>query len=135
MPHWFIVTLFCAAPLLTSGEGHAAPADTPPAFDAIERFEESIPHNLLRGLYDQALAALHEYIEIEGNLPGDGETQARAGEFSLRLFPRGKSAGTPQRRGIVPPLTRTRTTGVLASLQILQTPAGASDERRDHLAA
>ncbi len=91
MPHWFIVTLFCAAPLLTSGEGHAAPADTPPAFDAIERFEESIPHNLLRGLYDQALAALHEYIEIEGNLPGDGETQARAGEFSLRLFPRGKS--------------------------------------------
>lgn len=86
-----MVTLLCTAPLLTAGEGHAVPADAPPAFDAIERFEQAIPHSLLRGLYDQALAALQEYIEIDGSLPQDGETQAQGGEFRLKVFPQGKS--------------------------------------------
>ena len=39
----------------------------------------------------QPRAAVQEYIEFEGRLPEDGDTQARAGQFRLKLFPQGKS--------------------------------------------
>lgn len=84
-------TLLCVVPLLLAQEGHAAPRDVPRPLEAVESFEGTTPDSLLRGLYDQALGALQEYIEIDGSLPEDGETQARGGEFRLRVFPQGKS--------------------------------------------
>lgn len=91
MTRLLIATLLYVAPLLLAQEGHAAPRDVPRPLEAVESFEGTTPDSLLRGLYDQALGALQEYIEIEGSLPEDGETQARGGEFRLKVFPQGKS--------------------------------------------
>ena len=90
MTRWLMVTLLCTALLIPTVEVLAAPADTLDTPDSIESFDPPTP-NRLRSLYDQALAALQEYIEIEGRLPQDGETQARGGEFRLKVFPQGKS--------------------------------------------
>ena len=91
MTRLLIATLLCVAPLLLAQEGHAAPRDVPRPLEAVESFEGTTPDSLLRSLYNQALAAFQEYIEIDGNLPQDGETQARGGEFRLKVFPQGKS--------------------------------------------
>lgn len=91
MAHWVIVALFCTAPLLSAAEGHAGPSDAPQTPHVVESFDTTTSDSLLRGLYDHAVAALQEYIEIEGRLPKDGETQARGGQFRLKLFPQGKS--------------------------------------------
>jgi len=91
MTRLLIATLLCVAPLLLAQEGHAAPRDVPRPLEAVESFEGTTPDSLLRGLYDQALGALQEYIEIDGSLPQDGETQAQGGEFRLKVFPQGKS--------------------------------------------
>lgn len=91
MAYWLIVALFWTAPLLSAAEGHAGPSDAPHTPHVVESFDTITPDRLLRGLYDQAVAALQEYIEFEGRLPKDGETQARAGQFRLKLFPQGKS--------------------------------------------
>ena len=91
MAHWLIVALFCTAPLLSAAEGHAGPSDAPHTPHVVESFDTTTSDSLLRGLYDHAVAALQEYIEIEGHLPKDGETQARGGQFRLKLFLQGKS--------------------------------------------
>ncbi|MFZ1502374.1 MAG: hypothetical protein WAS50_04415 [Nitrospira sp.] len=91
MAHWLIVALFCTAPLLSAAEGHAGPSDAPRTPHVVESFDQTAPDRLLRSLYDHAVAALQEYIEFEGRLPEDGDTQARAGQFRLKLFPQGKS--------------------------------------------
>ena len=90
MTRWLMVTLLCTAPLLTAVQSQAAPGDTAQTPDSIESFDPPTP-DALRSLYNQALAALQEYIEIDGSLPQDGETQAREGEFRLKVFPQGKS--------------------------------------------
>ncbi len=90
MTRWLMVTLLCTAPLLSAVQSQAAPGDTAHAPDSIESF--GLPtSDGLRSLYNQALAALQEYIEIDGSLPQDGETQAQGGEFRLKVFPQGKS--------------------------------------------
>lgn len=58
---------------------------------ASELFDHVIPQDLLRNLYSQALSTLQEYIEVEGNLPGEGSSRQQPGEFRLKLFPHGKS--------------------------------------------
>ena len=90
MTRWLMVTLLCTAPLLSAVQSQAAPGDTAHTPDSIESFDLPTPDGL-RSLYNQALAALTEYIEIDGSLPQDGETQAREGEFRLKVFPQGKS--------------------------------------------
>ena len=90
MTRWLMVTLLCTAPLIPTVEILAAPGDTAHTPDSIESFDPPTPDRL-RSLYDQALAALQEYIEIDGSLPQDGETQAQGGEFRLKVFPQGKS--------------------------------------------
>ncbi len=91
MTRLLIATLLCVAALLSAKNGHAAPRDMPRPLEAVESFEGTTSDSLLRGLYDQALGALQEYIEIDGRLPEDGETQTRGGEFRLKVFPQGKS--------------------------------------------
>ena len=90
MTRWLMVTLLCTVPLLTAVQSQAAPGDTAQTPDSIESFDQPTPDGL-RSLYNQTLAALQEYIEIDGSLPQDGETQARVGEFRLKVFPQGKS--------------------------------------------
>lgn len=90
MTRWLMVTLLCTVPLLPAVQSQAAPGDTAQTPDSIESFDLPTPDGL-RSLYNQALAALQEYIEIDGSLPQDGETQAREGEFRLKVFPQGKS--------------------------------------------
>ena len=90
MTRWLMVTLLCTAPLLQAVQSQAAPGDTAQTPDSIESFDLPTPDGL-RSLYNQALAALQEYIEIDGSLPQDGETQTRVGEFRLKVFPQGKS--------------------------------------------
>ena len=90
MTRWLMVTLLCTAPLLPALQSQAAPGDTTHTPDSIESFDLPTPDGL-RNLYNQALAALQEYIEIDGSLPQDGETQTRVGEFRLKVFPQGKS--------------------------------------------
>ena len=91
MTRLLFATLLCIAPLLPAGDGHAAPRDIPRPLEAVESFEGTTPDSLLRGLYDQALGTLQEYIEMDGSLSRDGETQAQRGEFRLKVFPQGKS--------------------------------------------
>ncbi len=50
-----------------------------------------MPESILCDLYNRALAALREHVEINGMLPGDGSTGPRKGEFRLKFFPHGKS--------------------------------------------
>ena len=90
MTRWLMVTLLCTAPLLQAVQSQAAPGDTAQTPDSIESFDLPTPDGL-RSLYNQTLAALQEYIEIDGSLPQDGETQAQRGEFRLKVFPQGKS--------------------------------------------
>ena len=90
MTRWLMVTLLCTAPLLPALQSQAASGDTAHTPDSIESFDLPTPDGL-RSLYNQTLAALQEYIEIDGSLPQDGETQARVGEFRLKVFPQGKS--------------------------------------------
>ena len=90
MTRWLMVTLLCTAPLLQAVQSQAAPGDTAQTPDSIESFDPPTP-DALRSLYNQALGALQEYIEVDGSLPQDGETQARVGEFRLKVFPQGKS--------------------------------------------
>ena len=90
MTRWLMVTLLCTVPLLTAVQSQAAPGDTAQTPDSIESFDLPTPDGL-RSLYNQTLAALQEYIEIDGSLPQDGETQAQRGEFRLKVFPQGKS--------------------------------------------
>ncbi|HAN92760.1 MAG: hypothetical protein WAU44_06860 [Nitrospira sp.] len=90
MTRWLMVTLLCTAPLLQAVQSQAAPGDTAQTPDSIESFDPPTP-DALRSLYNQALGALQEYIEVDGSLPQDGETQTRVGEFRLKVFPQGKS--------------------------------------------
>ncbi len=65
------------------------------AFDSqLERvtsdlFGKTAPDTMLRGLVDQALATIRDYVEVEGSL--SSEAAPAAGEFRLKLFPQGKS--------------------------------------------
>lgn len=85
-----MITLLCTAPLIPTMEVLAAPAETLHPPKSIESFDPPNPDSL-RSLYDQALASVQEYIEIDGSLSRDGETRAQGGEFRLKVFPQGKS--------------------------------------------
>ncbi len=87
----FINTVFLAIPILLTTQLQVAAAADRSAPDVNQLFDHVIPKGLLRDLYSQALSTLHEYIELEGNLPGEGSPQQQPGEFRLRLFPQGKS--------------------------------------------
>lgn len=50
-----------------------------------------MPESILCELYNRALAALQEHVEVNGLLPGDGSTGPQKGEFQLKFFPYGKS--------------------------------------------
>ena len=56
---------------------------------ASDLLDKTTPENLLHELFDQALARVREYVEVEGNLPA--LESRRSGEFRLKLFPQGKS--------------------------------------------
>ena len=71
MTRWLMVTLLCTAPLLQAVQSQAAPGDTAQTPDSIESFDPPTP-DALRSLYNQALGALQEYIEVDGSLPQDG---------------------------------------------------------------
>lgn len=91
MRAWLIATIFLAAPILLTAEVSVAAAADGHAQEASESLEHVLPNRLLRDLYSQALSTLQEYIELEGNLPGEGSSRQQAGEFRLKLFPQGKS--------------------------------------------
>ena len=86
-----IATVFMTVSMLVTAEVHVVVAAERQDQQAIELFNHVIPQDLLRNLYSQALSTLQEYIEVEGNLPGEGSSQQQAGEFRLKLFPHGKS--------------------------------------------
>ena len=56
---------------------------------ASDLFDKTTPEKLLRGLFDQALATIQEYVEVDGSLPA--QESRRSGEFHLKIFPQGKS--------------------------------------------
>ena len=56
---------------------------------ANDLLDKTKPEHLLHELFDQALARVREYVEVEGNLPA--LESRRSGEFRLKLFPQGKS--------------------------------------------
>ena len=56
---------------------------------ASDLLDKTTPEKLLHELFDQALARVREYVEVEGNLPA--LESRRSGEFRLKLFPQGKS--------------------------------------------
>lgn len=56
---------------------------------ASDLFAKTTPEKFLHGLFDQALATIQEYVEVEGSLPS--QESRRPGEFHLKLFPQGKS--------------------------------------------
>lgn len=86
-----IATVFMTASILVTTEVPVVAAAEGQGPQASELFDHVTPQDLLRNLYSQALSTLREYIEVEGNLPGEGSSQQQAGEFRLKLFPHGKS--------------------------------------------
>lgn len=86
-----IAALLSLASLVSTADSHATPSEELHRPDLNESFEQAVPYNLLRGLFNQALSTLHEYLEVEATLPGGGQTHQQAGEFRLKLFPQGKS--------------------------------------------
>jgi len=68
----------------TADEGSRTPAMNEPV-------DRTVLRDVLRELFTQALATLHEYVEVETALPPDDSSRPRAGEFRLKLFPQGKS--------------------------------------------
>ena len=98
---------------------------------ASELLDKTTPEKLLRGLFDQALATIQEYVEVEGSLPS--QESRRSGEFHLKLFPQGKSHSQEHvgAEGSFQPLSRRRSAGIHSSFQIFQAgPALRSPSRR-----
>jgi hypothetical protein len=91
MRPWLIATIFLAAPILLTTQFQVAAAADRQAPETNESLERVVPNGFLRDLYKQALSTLQDYIEWEGNLPGEGSSRQQAGEFRLKLFPQGKS--------------------------------------------
>ncbi|MBX3369777.1 MAG: hypothetical protein KF793_05240 [Nitrospira sp.] len=91
MRTWLIAIIFLAGPLLLAAGAPVAAAADRPTPKASELLDEIIPKELFRHLYSEALSTLHEYIEMEGKLPGESSTHQQGGEFRLKLFPHGKS--------------------------------------------
>ncbi len=56
---------------------------------ASDLLDRTKPEKILRELFDQALATVREYVQVEGNLPA--LESRRSGEFRLKLFPQGQS--------------------------------------------
>ena len=56
---------------------------------ASDLFAKTTPEKFLRGILDQALATMQDYVEVEGSLPSPDTRPS--GEFRLKLFPQGKS--------------------------------------------
>lgn len=89
-----ITTVFLALLILLTTQFQVAAAADRSAPEVNQLFDHVIPKGLLRDLYNQALSTFHEYIELEGSLPGEGSPQQHQqypGEFRLKLFPQGKS--------------------------------------------
>lgn len=84
-----VVVLFTATPLWAAD--NTPPNADFPALDSRDLFDQAISSNPLQGLFAQALATLHNYVEIETTLSPDEPSRRRAGEFRLKLFPQGKS--------------------------------------------
>lgn len=82
------VILLITAPLMAAEpSGHQREHPGPVA--TIGPVDKPEAEDLLHGLFDQALATIREYVEVEGNL--SSPESRRTGEFRLRLFPQGKS--------------------------------------------
>lgn len=89
MVGFFLTALLLTATPLSAANDHALAVEDPGLSVANEAFDKTMPESLLRGLFEQALATLQEYVEVEGTLPSH-EPQ-RTGEFRLKIFPQGKS--------------------------------------------
>ena len=88
-----MVAFLLTALLLTATPVRAADDRTLLGLDlgrvASDLLDKTKPENLLHELFDQAVATVREYVEVEGNLPA--LESRRSGEFRLKLFPQGKS--------------------------------------------
>lgn len=91
MRAWLIAIIFLIPPALLTAESSVVAAADRHTLEARELLDEIIPKELFRQLYSEALSTFHEYIELEGKLPGEGSSRQQAGEFCLKLFPQGKS--------------------------------------------
>lgn len=91
MQRTLIVIVLVSALMLLAAEVPAAQAADGKSTQASELFDQAMPKGLLRDLYNQALATVQEYVELEGSLAGEGQSRRQAGEFRLKLFPQGKS--------------------------------------------
>lgn len=86
---FFLTALLLTTTPSSASDGHPLPVEDLRRSIENEAFDKTMPESLLRGLFDQALATLQEYVEVEGTLPSD--EPRRSGEFRLKLFPQGKS--------------------------------------------
>ncbi len=88
-----MVDFLLAALLVTAAPVSAAEEHSLSGLDlgriANDLLDKTKPEYLLHEFFDQALATVREYVEVEGNLPA--QDSRRSGEFRLKLFPQGKS--------------------------------------------
>ncbi len=91
MNGFLIAALLFATPIASAGETPATPIQDLHRSDLNELFDQTIPATVLRGLLNQALTTLQDYVEVEATLPSDEPSRRQAGEFRLKLFPQGKS--------------------------------------------
>ncbi|MEK6803481.1 MAG: hypothetical protein AABZ34_12565 [Nitrospirota bacterium] len=61
MVGFFLTALLLTATPLSATNDHALPVEDLRPSVANEAFDKTVPGNLLRGLFDQALATLQEY--------------------------------------------------------------------------
>lgn len=88
MVAFFLTALFLFSTPLYAAEDRTL-LDMDVSRVASELLDRTTPEKLLRGLFDQALATIQEYVEADGSLPS--QDSRRSGEFHLKLFPQGKS--------------------------------------------
>ena len=91
MNRFILAALLLTASLATTAESRATAIEDLRSADLNALLDEVIPKQLLRGLFDQTLATLQEYVEVETVLPPNESSRPRSGEFRLKLFPQGKS--------------------------------------------
>jgi hypothetical protein len=85
---FFLTALLLTATPLYAAEDRAV-LGTDVGRLASDLLDKTTPEKLLRGLFDQALATIQDYIEVDGSLPS--QDPWRSGEFHVKLFPQGKS--------------------------------------------
>jgi hypothetical protein len=76
--------------LLVMSLPRTAVAETP-SFDPDQPFRQAFTSNLLRAMLNKTLDLIENHLEIAGDLGQEDAAGERQGQFSIKVYPHGKS--------------------------------------------